>query len=49
MCDGNIEFPYCMLLFEKSIERSFQLENAVTWSDSSLNMMNIYEEKSTIN
>jgi 4-diphosphocytidyl-2C-methyl-D-erythritol kinase len=32
-------------LFEKSEEQSIQLENAVTWSNSNLNVMNIYEEK----
>ena len=32
-------------LFEKSEEQSIQLENAVTWSKSNLNVMNIYEEK----
>ena len=28
--DGQIEFPYCMLLFDKSNKQSSQLENAVT-------------------
>jgi hypothetical protein len=46
--DGHIEFPYCMLFFDKSNKRSIKLETAVTWSKYNLNMMNIYEE-STIN
>ena len=46
--DGHIEFPYCMLFFDKSNKRSIKLETAVPWSKSNLNMMNIYEE-STIN
>jgi hypothetical protein len=46
--DGHIEFPYCMLFFDKSNKRSIKLETAVTWSKPNLNMMNIYEE-STIN
>jgi hypothetical protein len=38
----------CRLFFDKSNKRSINLETAVTWSKSNLNMMNIYEE-STIN
>jgi hypothetical protein len=43
-----IDFPYCMLLFDKSNKPPIKLETVVTWSKSNLNMMNIYEE-STIN
>ena len=46
--DGHVEFPYFMLLIDKSNKRSAKLETAVTWSKSNLNMMNIYEE-STVN
>ena len=42
--DVHIEFPYCMLLFDKSNKQSTKLETAVMWSKSILNMMNIYEE-----
>ena len=37
--------PCYMQLFDKSEEQSIQLENAVMWSKSNLNIMNIYEEK----
>ena len=43
--DGHIEFPYYMLLFDKSNKQSTKLETAGTWSKSNLNIMNIYEEK----
>jgi hypothetical protein len=46
--DGHIEFPYYRLFFDKSNKRSIKLATAVTWSNSNLNMMNIYEE-STLN
>jgi hypothetical protein len=28
--DGHIEFPYCMLFFDKSNKQSIKLETAVT-------------------
>jgi len=43
--DGHIEFPYCMLLFDKFNKSYTKLKTAVTWSKSNLNIMNIYEEK----
>ena len=41
----KIEFPFCMLLFDKSDKQSPKLETVVRWSKFNLNMMNIYEEK----
>ena len=43
--DGHIEFPYYLLLFDKSNKQSTKLENVVMWSKSNLNKMHIYEEK----
>jgi hypothetical protein len=43
--DRHIEFPYCMLLFDKSNKQPAKLEAAVTWSKSNLNIINICEEK----
>jgi hypothetical protein len=43
--DRSNTFPCYKQLFEKSEEHSIQLENAVTWSKSNLNVINIYEEK----
>jgi hypothetical protein len=42
--DRHIEFPYCMLLFDKSNKQPAKLEAAVTWSKSNLNIINICEE-----
>jgi hypothetical protein len=43
--DGHIEFPCCILLFDKSNEQTTKFETVVLSSRSNLNMINIYKEK----